>query len=214
MAAIGNRLKIHVYLVDGTIRKFVQRDPEQIQKILNDIQPRKLFEEKFLRLAEPSYMTIFPSRSVVRVDFIMRGYPEWAQTEILEVMQITPETFRIKSNPERGATQETLQEATLAQIGQHFSGYCEFDLASGQRIPVEITTIVPARSELGVMLNYLLDTSTVVVKRIGGGIIFVNMDHAIRFRLHPQHPALVRTAIPVNRATDKEEFEKYEGSYT
>ena len=210
MAIMGNELKIHVYLVDGTVRKFVQRDVQQIQKILSDIHPRKLFEEKFIRLAEPSFMTIFPSRSVVRVDFIMRGYPEWAQTEILEVMQITPETFRIKSNPERGA----IQKPTLAQIGQPFSGYCEFDLATGQRIPVEITTIVPARSELGVMLSYLLDTSTVVVKRIGGGIIFVNMAHAIRFRLHPQHPTLVRTAIPVNRATDKEEFEKYEGSYT
>jgi hypothetical protein len=210
MAVIGNELKIDVYLVDGTVRKFVQRNPEQIQKILADVHPRKLFEEKFLRLAEPSFMTIFPSRSVVRVDFIMQGYPEWAQTEILEVMQITPETFRIKSNPERGAT----PKATLSQIGQPFSGYCEFDLATGQRIPVEIRTIVPARSELGVMLSYLLDTSTVVVKRIGGGIIFVNMSHAIRFRLHPQHPTLVRTAIPVNRVVDKEEFEKYEGRYS
>ena len=211
MAVAGNELRIHVYLVDGTIRKFVQRDPGQIQKILNDVLPRKLFGEKFLRLAEPSFMTIFPSRSVVRVDFIMRGYPEWAQTEILEVMQITPETFRIKSNPERGVTQKA---AMLSQIGQPFSGYCEFDLATGQRIPVEIRTIVPARSELGVMLSYLLDTSTVVIKRIGGGIIFVNMAHAIRFRLHPQHPTLVRTAIPVNRVTDKEDFEKYEGRYS
>jgi len=211
MAVAGTGLKIRVYLVDGTVRKFAQRDPEQAQQILDEIQPRKLFSEKFVRLAEPSFITIFPTRSVIMVEMVMQGHPEWAQTETLEILQITPETFRMKSYPERGAT---TAESVFGKIGDPFNGYCEFDLVTGIRIPVEMRTIVPASSELGVMLSYLLDTSTVVIKRIGGGVLFVNMAHAIRFRLHPQHPLLLKTAINVNRVTDKEEFEKYEGSYT
>ncbi len=209
MSQIISELEIHVYLVDGSVRKFTQKDPAQVQKILSEIQPKRLFTEKFLKLAEPSFITIFPTGSVVRADFVMRGYPDWAKTEIIEILQITPESLRMKSRAERGITQADM----IKKIGDPFSGYCEFDLVNGQRISVEIRTVVPARSELGVMLTYLFDTSTVVIKRIGGGVIFVNMDHAIRFRLHPRNPTLLRTAIPVNRATDKEMFEKYEGSY-
>ena len=126
----------------------------------------------------------------------------------MEIMQITPETLRIKCRPEHGAVQPEIQR----KIGDPFNGHCEFDLINGERVSVEVRTVVPARSELGIMLTHLFATSTVVVKRIGGGVIFVNMEHAIRFRLYPPSPALSKTAIPVNRVTDKEEFEKYEGT--
>lgn len=208
MSPVKSKLEMHVYLVDGSVRKFTQRDPGEINKILSDIKPNKLFDGKFLKLAEPSFMTIFPTKSVVRVDFVMQGHPEWA-SEIMEILQITPETFRMKCRPEHGAVGPEVQR----KIGDPFVGFCEFDLINGQRLSVEIHTVVPAPSELGIMLTHLFATSTLAIKRVGGGFIFVNMDYAIRFRLHPRSPALLKTAIPVNRITDKEEFEKYGGTY-
>jgi hypothetical protein len=70
-------LEIQLHLKDGKVVEFLQRDPLIAQRILDQIQPAKIFSQRMIMIGEQKSLSAFPASTIVRIDLIGDSVPNW-----------------------------------------------------------------------------------------------------------------------------------------
>src|SRR5579872_7018018 len=136
MSAGLQSLEIHIHLVDGSIGRFVQDDPAEARKLLEAIQPGKVFQQRDLVIAGRYSLTVYPCTAVARVDFIMDGHPGWPfHRNVRDAMQITHEEFQERFLPTAKDEERT---ARIVTPGETVVAYAEAELLNAERLFVEL----------------------------------------------------------------------------
>ncbi len=96
MTANTSHLEIQVHNSDGHVSAFTQSEAEIVQKLIEQMQPHRMFTQPYLTVAGQHSLTVFPSATVVRVDLVMRDFPDWPfYFSIRDAMELTEEEFRL-----------------------------------------------------------------------------------------------------------------------
>ncbi len=184
MSAYPSYLEIHIHGVDGYVAAFAQNDAETIRKLIEQMQPGRIFTQPYLAVAGHRSLTVFPSATVVRVDLLMRGFPDWPfHLHIHDMTEFTEEEFRVRVSD--------AAERRPRSSGQR-AVYAEIEMTNGERIYLEMAVQVReepiTQVDFGVLLQQFLSASSLHARRLGGGAIVINPAHILRVQFHPAPP--------------------------
>ena len=194
-------LEIHVHLVNGSISRFVQDEPVEIDRILNHIHPEKVFNQPTIVIAGRHSMTALPTSAVARIDFVMDGFPGWEfHRNLKDAVQITHEELRERYIP----IAETSTRTDMAvPEGEVVTAFAEAELMGGERLYVEVQLTADRRTPLerGMLLHQIFTGSSLYARRRGGGGILINPANVVRITLYPGPPETPPNAWPARHLT-------------
>jgi hypothetical protein len=189
MRASPSYLEIHVHGVDGFVSAFVQSDAEAVRKVLEQIQPGRLFTQRHLTIAGRGSLTIFPTAAVARVDLVMDGVPDWPRHfGVADAMEVTEEEFRRRIPQE---APEPTRPGDLVAVA------VDLELTNGERIFLEVYTQAAALTpvDVGMLLQQILSAPSLHARRLGGGVVVINPTHILRMAFHPGPPETPPNAL-------------------
>src|SRR5436309_3736881 len=94
MSAITSSLEVQIHSADGPVSRFVQEDAEAIRKLLDQMQPARIFAQHHLLITDDHSITIFPCSAIARVDLVMDHFPDWPFHDgVTDVAEITEREF-------------------------------------------------------------------------------------------------------------------------
>lgn len=186
-------VEIHIHSIDGYVAAFLQNDPEGVRRLLDHIQPNKIFEQRQLIVSSAHSLAVFPCASIARVDLVMDGYPDWEfHFGASSVQEITEEEFRQRYRP------GSAPDPRLLQAGAPVTAFSEIELANGERLFTEIHTHLEPRLPLeqSMFVQQILSAPSLYSRRLGGGAILLNPANVVRMAFHPGPPTLLPNALP------------------
>lgn len=175
-------LEIRVHGVDDRIAAFVSNGSEAVGKLLEQFDPARLFAQPFLTIAGRDSLTLFPCRTVVRVDLVMDGFPGWTfHHRIADVRELGEEEFR-RFAPVRSADLESDLHRVFAEV----------ELTNGERVFLELHVRPEPRMavDFGMLLQSYLSAPSHYARRRGGGAVVINPAHILRLQFHPRPPVV------------------------
>lgn len=188
MRSVPSPLEIHIHLCDSNIARFVQCDPQISCRLLDRIQPDKVFTQRQLILADDNSVTVYPCSAVARIDFVMEGFPGWPfHRNVIDVMEITEKEFKARYDPRNSRTERPFQPGEIVCV------FGEMELDNGERIFREVWIQVP-RADLeserlpmdrNIFFQQLCLAPNLYVRRRGGGAILINPEHLVRMTFYP-----------------------------
>lgn len=176
-------LTIHVHTLDSHVTRFRQNDPGEVQHILEQIHPDRLFQHNLV-LQDKKSTTVFPHAALVRIDLVMEEYPDWPfHTNIVQAMELTEEEFDKAyhqatvsgvrpTQPKPSEVVTTLADMRLANGDQIFARY-KFHPRSSTPMDREI------------MFQHLSTEPIQYLFRQEGGVILINSAHITRLSIYP-----------------------------
>lgn len=183
-------LEIRIHLEDGRVAVFHQEDAQKAQRLLDHIQPGKLFAPPILGLGSATKMTAFQSRLVTRVDVIATTLPAWPfYGGVVDLQEITRENFENETRADR-SQEPSVEEAARLQIP--IQVYSELEMVSGERIFLRVCLKLQQRLPLeqGLFMQHLFASTGLYARRLGGGMVIVNPANVVRMALYPGSPTL------------------------
>jgi hypothetical protein len=193
MSATPAYIEIHVHSVDGHVSAFLQNDPEAVRRLFDHVQPNKIFEQRQLVVASAHSLTVFPSASIVRVDLVMDGYPDWEfHFGVSLVQEITEEEFQDRYRPSQDP------DPRLLPPGAPVIAFAEIELVNGERLITEIHTHLEARLPLeqSIFFQQILTVPSLYSRKLGGGAILLNPASIVRMTFYPGPPSTPPNALP------------------
>jgi hypothetical protein len=184
MSSTAPALEIHIHLEDGRIVKFAQPDATLAKKILDSIQPHRLFNQQHLIIDGDYAITAFPCAAICRIDLIGEDIPDWPFPIVSNAQQIAEEEFRQRFQPEKYDA-ERRESALVA--GDHVIAYAETELTNSTRVFFEMDLIVQDRSPLdqGFFILQIFALGGLHAKRQAGGVLLINPAKIVRFAAYP-----------------------------
>jgi len=197
------QLEIAVHLENGRIHRYIQTNPEDIESILDHIQPSKLFSTPILLIGDCKSLNAFAKSMVVRIDLISDTLPNWPQSHAVEtILEITPDAFHERFDPERYRNLWTMQ----APPEELLPIFTELDLVNGERIFLEVHIKPegeqPLPIEFGNFIQRIFSSSGMYAHRRGGGMLIVNPATITRMSLYPGMPQMPPGAWMVHRVNE------------
>jgi hypothetical protein len=196
-------LEIHVHGIDGHVAAFVQKDPGAAGRLLEHIQPGRVFTQGHLTIASEHSITFFPCAAVARIDLVMDGFPDWPFYHgVSNVMEITEEEFRERYRPE-----EREAEPPNALVAR-FAG---LELTNGERVLVEVHAREIPRTPVdqAMFVQQILSAPSLYARRLGGGAVLLNPAHILRMAVYPgppETPPNAWAADPLNDVDAEQEL--------
>jgi hypothetical protein len=196
-------LEIQIHLTNADIETLVQTEAAAARKILESVHPNRLFSQNHLIFAGEHSLTIYPTASVARVDFVMEGFPNWPfHNEISDILEISEDTFREQYDP------QTLRSQRRLTPGEPVRLFVEAVLANRQRVFMEVHVEVPIRDreeellpiDRNIILQQLFSAPSLYARRRGGGALIINPEHLARLSFYPGPPDTPPNAWPARRA--------------
>jgi hypothetical protein len=97
-------LEIRVTQNHGTVSRFAQDDPTLVRRILDAIQPARLFSVPLLTLGSDGALTTVPTSHLERVDLIGANLPVWPYLGgAAAIREIAEEVFLASYHPAQSA---------------------------------------------------------------------------------------------------------------
>lgn len=183
-------LEIHVHLEDGRVTKFEQNDPLLAQKLLDNLQPTRLFAQKILLFGSTDSLNAFQLTQVVRIDLIASNVPDYPfYNGVLDIQQITPDEFKQRYHPQ---TFVALRQAAQDSPGEPITVFSEMELVNGERVFMQVCVKLEERLPLeqGIFVSQLFSAHGLHGRRRDGGILIINPANIVRFTLYPAPPAV------------------------
>jgi hypothetical protein len=183
--------QIDVYGIDSHISRFAVSDPQAARHLLERIQPARIFSQRNLVLKGDTGIAIFPCAAVVRVDFVMNGFPDWSSHH--------PASKMVEST--EAEMEERLRPEAMTAIGTNPPGaggplvvFADITLANAERVFVRCEMPVPEPVETRIrnmisldhsfMAQHILTEPSLYIRRRGGGAILLNSAHVVRLNFH------------------------------
>jgi hypothetical protein len=175
MSPITSSLEVHVHGVDGHVSRFARSNPESVERLLREFQPKGIFAPRRLFLSDGS-RRVFACAAVVRVDLVMDGFPEWPfHPGISDVLEITEEEFQQRCHS---------GEVAAERPGVRVVAFGKIELANGQRLYLELRAPAACvRMDQRSIAHAALSAPSLFFRRRGGGAILVNTANIVRLTL-------------------------------
>ncbi len=198
----AHTVEIKVHKTCGSVEKFIQSDPESIQRLVHDFQPDLIFAREKLIIAGDNFLTSFPTDQVVRVDMVSKPSTHLIfPSGIVDAVELTEAEYRgLLKNPELGERWNEKRAGNASTVV-----FLDVEATGQQPIFLAIETPVgPADDNPAAILNPLyplVAPGTVCFRMRSGGIAALNPRHLVRFILFPLSQPLPQ-AWPAEREDD------------
>lgn len=200
MSSNRDALEISIHLEDGKVVRFAAADSLEARRIVQHLQPERLFTDRLLVLGDATSMTTVPLNKVVRIDLAMDEYPSWPfHHGAQDVREITEQEFRAQYRVDA----YNLGEPSSA-IAERISIYQELELSDGEHVWAELEVrreqIMP--QDLEVLLQQFFTSGGIHFRRAHRGVSIVNTAHILRLTVYPAPLHLPPGAWRVNALRD------------
>ncbi len=184
MTTHPNYLEIHVHSVDGHMAAFVQQGAEAVQKLIAQMQPGRVFRQPFLAVAGQGSLSVFPAATVVRVDLVMRGFPDWPfHLGFRDAMELSEDEFRERIS---------LNDCSREPLRGPAPIYADIEMTNGEglylQMEVDDRDEPVMQVEFGMLIERFLSASSLHARRVGGGALVINPAQILRVQLRPAPP--------------------------
>jgi hypothetical protein len=202
MADYGERLEIHIYLVDGSKYEFFTDERPEIERIFSMVQPNRIFGQKQIMLAGTYFMGGFATDEITRVDLICDTPPVWPQLGgVKEVVEVDEEMMRRKAIPR---ISDPRRSDIHTKPGEMVDTFAEFGLADGSSVAVRMSLEVHGAIDQRSRAYNMFTGAGFHVNRRGGGLILINPRHVVRWTMYPGPAQTPATAWKAHRLDSKE----------
>src|SRR5271157_6194352 len=173
-------MKILIHTQEGSVGTFFQDNPALTARILEGIQPSKLFAGNIITIAGDYSLTTFAASSVNRVDFITEDLPLWKHPEdILDVVELSEDEFRERSHLNDPARLE--RRRSPKQTGEFALVFVEVEMTGGNRIFLAAKIKVGLPAERLQRLRTLFSAASVHFRLRPRGTAILNLKNLVRF---------------------------------
>ncbi|GAB4456519.1 MAG: hypothetical protein OHK0029_14630 [Armatimonadaceae bacterium] len=194
-------LEIRVHQLDGTRVRFAQNDIEQVRRLIQNLQPARVFANDLIMIGDVESLTAFPSHRVVRVDFIANKVPEFAQP--LGVSLIAEAD--IEECQKHSDRTQTVPSLSSVMADSDACRYAQVELNDGSVVCLEVQ-MAPADRDSPLMqrtamdqpalLARLFNTNGLHLRRRGGGMSILNPKQFGRITIYPYSPVAANAVMP------------------
>ena len=179
-------LELHLHLLDGTTRTFVQNDPDLARQLLRHVGPR-VFSQPALILRGPDQVTALPGSALLGLSILMDPlHEELLRLDPFPCVEITREEYQA----ERYAQADIIEGRSSLMLS-------EVEMSSGRRLwfAIQALEAVGAFQERH-MLHNAFALPSLVSRRLGGGLSLWNRAQMVSCSFSPP-PDVPGTAWPV-----------------
>ena len=171
-------LQINIHKVDGSVATFTQSQDHQVNQILNEFQPSRIFNEDKITFAGiHSETTLVPSL-ITRVDLITDRLSVWDfPFTIGALLELTEGEF----HDFLCGRQRRMQRHSPSD----FPMSLEIELADGHRVFLWMEIIAGYPTERLLKACSLLKERSLVFELLAGGVGVLNPENIARFMIHP-----------------------------
>jgi hypothetical protein len=188
-------LHILIHLADGSVGKFFQEQPDEIQRILGNIVPARFFGQPTLIIGGGYSASAFPTSAITHILFEHSQLPNWADlNDETEMHEIPREEFLVAANPPPDKMQPRDRQI---KEGESMTGYGRLGLHGGGKIYVKINAYAARRLEQRHLVQRIFQAPYYYVRREGGALL-INTANLISVSLFPGPSALPATAWPAH----------------
>lgn len=178
-------LEIHFHLTNGSIARFSQHGPSEVQALLEHAQPSRVFSQKMIVMAGSYSLSGFPCAEVARIDLVMEDFPKWPFLyNARDVEEITEQEFHQRYQPE--ITHERRTER-LVVPGHEATTWGALELSNGEKLWMEVVVETAESTPLDrhQFLQQFLSAPCLHMRRRGGGVVLVNPSNIVSFAFFP-----------------------------
>lgn len=185
MEEMESKFEIWVHLLGGKEYAFSVDEDAERRKIMGSIQPNRLFSQKQLMIAGQYFMTALSPAAITRIEIICdrQDVPAWhLPGGIKELVQIQEERLDRRALPRFS---DPLRSDAEIEPGADVDTFTEFNMADGKRVCVRMAATVQGSIDQRAQLAQLFGSVGFHVTRLGGGVIFINTAHVVRWAMYP-----------------------------
>lgn len=190
-------MEIRIHTQGGSAETFVQNDPALMARLLEGLQPARVFAADLITIAGDYSLTNFVTSRVNRIDVLSQGLAPWKNPpDILDIVELSEEEFQERSHlndPVRLAPRQSPQQA-----GEPARVFVEVEMTNGKRIFLAAKIIVPVLAERLHRMHLLFSASALHFRLRQGGIAVLNLKNLVRFTFNPGPDRTPRDAWPAH----------------
>lgn len=171
-------LQIHVHKVDGSVATFTQSQARLVNRVLNEFQPSRIFNQDKITLVGDHSVTTFIPALITRVDLITDRLSVWDFPFVIGALQeLTEAEFR----DFLCGRQRRLQSQTPGD----FQMSLEIEMTNRQRVFLWMEVIAGYPTDQLLKAYSLLKERSLVFELLAGGVGVLNPANIVRFTIHP-----------------------------
>jgi hypothetical protein len=180
----GAPLEIRFHLIDGSVESFVQTDGAAAVRLLEKIEPHRLFNNTRLIVADEYSKTVFVPAQVNRVDFVQAQYDCWHfPGGFSDMVELTEAEFRDRAYLDDPAQAEERDQPR--PVGDLLVSFIELRFVGNTRVFVMVEGLVKLPTESHTFMNFLLSKRGAQVRLRSGGVAVLNLANLVRYSVYP-----------------------------
>lgn len=191
-------LEIVIYLIDGSIHRFKQDDPAAVSRILETLQPPRVFSQKQILVAGSYFTAGYPTATITRMDLIGAEIgPLRHAVGVVDIEEISIRELDLYAKPRFS---DTRRSELVVNVGEATDTVAEINLADTQRIGLKVRYQSESAIDRRQLLQSFAGGLPIHGRRRGGGLVFINPANVIRFSFYPGLPDMPPSSLPLHRA--------------
>lgn len=182
-----SHLEIRVDTIDGSTRLWVQRDPELVQRTLNELHPALIFAQDQITFSDGDTETTLIPPLITRIDLMTEHWSVWDFPFVLGALtEVTEEEFMqglagLQSWRRSGTQSET-------------PVFLDLEMVNCQRLFLHMQVVAGLSAVRLEKVYSLLKERRLIFGLRTGGIGILNLCNLVRFEVHPEPPQATATA--------------------
>jgi len=192
-------LKIRIQIKGGASECFVQHDPAIVARMVEGLQPARVFVASKITIAGEFSLTTFVTSQIIRLDFISGALPLWDfPPGILDVVELSEAQFRSRAHLDDPARLEKRERPK--EPGECTVVFLDVEMAGGERIFLAVEILVSLPAERLQRLHLLFSSHALHCRLLQGGIAVLNLSNLARFTIYPGPDHTPADAWPAHHA--------------
>lgn len=202
MSNATETIEIHVHGIDGSIKKFTQRDGSLLQQTLDWFQPNHVFTQQRIEIPGEHSLTTFIASQVTRIDLVTGPHSLWNPAPgPVEAVELSEPAFRALSQGQQ------LHVVEKPSPPPDNTAMVLFDvaLAGGKHVFLALETAVSQTPQNMESFSTLLTSTSFSFLTRTGGVAVLNVANLMWFTVYPDPAQVsmdVRAAVLQKNATE------------
>ena len=202
MSNATEAIEIHIHGVDGSIKKFTQRDGSLLRQTLDWFQPNHIFAQQRIEIPGERSLTTFIASQVTRIDLVTEPRsPSNVSPSPVEAVELSEPAFRALAQHQ----ELHVVEKTSPPPDNTVMVLFDIALAGGNHVFLALETPVSQTPQNMEGFSTLLTSTSFSFLTRAGGFAVLNVANLMWFTVYPD-PAQVstdaRTTVRQRNATE------------
>jgi hypothetical protein len=177
-------LTIRLYLTDGSVHSFTQSDATINDKLLESIEPSRLFAHQRVVVGSEHSKSVFVASEILRVDFLHDSFECWRfPASYADIVEVSQEEFRKHARLDQPGLMARREQPTPP--GDLLVSFVRLHMRGGQPLFVmtEIAAKLPAESQS--FMHFMLSKGAIHMRLRGRGTGVVNLANLVGYTVYP-----------------------------